>query len=219
MRLSWEAGRRHYKGSLEGRWLLTAGLGGMGGAQPLAASLAGAASLTIECRQSAIDFRLRTRYLDEQADNLDDALARIQRYVAEGKAISVGLCGNAAEILPELVRRGVRPDLVTDQTSAHDPLHGYLPAGWEWEDYVQRAETEPENVVKAAKASMAVHVQAMLDFQRMGVPTFDYGNNIRQMAKEAGTADAFDFPGFVSRLHQTAILSRDWAVSMGRSLR
>lgn len=135
-----EAGRQHYNGSLKGRWVLTAGLGGMGGAQPLAATLAGACSLNIECQQSRIDFRLRTHYVDEQADNLDDALARIKKYTAEGKAVSVALCGNAAVILPELVARGVRPDLVTDQTSAHDPLHGYLPKGWTWEDYQQKAE-------------------------------------------------------------------------------
>ena len=192
-----EAGRQHYGGDLTGRWILTAGLGGMGGAQPLAASLAGASSLSIECQQSRIDFRLRTRYLDEQADDLDDALARLERYTAEGKAVSIGLCANAADVLPELVKRGVRPDMVTDQTSAHDPLHGYLPSGWSWDEYVARGKREPEAVVKAAKQSMAVHVQAMLDFQQMGVPTFDYGNNIRQMAKEEGVANAFDFPGFV----------------------
>ena len=192
-----EAGRQHYDGNLKGRWVLTAGLGGMGGAQPLAATLAGACSLNIECQQSRIDFRLRSRYVDEQAKDLDDALARIQRYTAEGKAISIALLGNAAEILPELVRRGVRPDMVTDQTSAHDPLNGYLPAGWSWEEYRDRAQTDPAAVVKAAKQSMAVHVRAMLAFQQQGVPTFDYGNNIRQMAKEEGVANAFDFPGFV----------------------
>lgn len=192
-----EAGRQHYNGDLKGRWVLTAGLGGMGGAQPLAATLAGACSLNIECQQASIDFRLRTRYVDEQAADLDDALARIDRYTKEGKAISIALHGNAAEILPELVRRGVRPDMVTDQTSAHDPLNGYLPVGWTWDEYRARAKTEPEAVVKAAKQSMAKHVQAMLDFQKMGVPTFDYGNNIRQMAKEEGVANAFDFPGFV----------------------
>ena len=192
-----EAGRQHYNGSLKGRWVLTAGLGGMGGAQPLAATLAGACSLNIECQQSRIDFRLRTRYVDEQADNLDDALARIKKYTAEGKAVSVALCGNAADILPELVARGVRPDLVTDQTSAHDPLHGYLPKGWTWEDYQQKAETNPEGTVLAAKRAMAEHVSAMLAFSKMGIPTFDYGNNIRQMAKEMGVNNAFDFPGFV----------------------
>lgn len=192
-----EAGRQHYDGNLKGRWILTAGLGGMGGAQPLAATLAGACSLNIECQQSSIDFRLRTRYLDEQATDLDDALARIKRYTTAGEAVSIGLCANAADILPELVRRGVRPDMVTDQTSAHDPLHGYLPAGWTWEEYVSRGKTEPEVVVKAAKQSMAVHVKAMLDFQAQDIPTFDYGNNIRQMAKEEGVSNAFDFPGFV----------------------
>ncbi len=192
-----EAGRQHFDGDLRGRWILTAGLGGMGGAQPLAASLAGACSLNIECQQSRIDFRLRTRYLDEQADNLDDALARIEEYTQAGEAKSIGLCANAAEVLPELVRRGVKPDMVTDQTSAHDPLHGYLPAGWTWEEYVARGEREPDAVTRAAKQSMAVHVQAMLDFQKAGVPTFDYGNNIRQMAQEEGVSNAFDFPGFV----------------------
>ncbi|WP_110650095.1 urocanate hydratase [Salinicola peritrichatus] len=192
-----EAGRQHYDGDLRGRWILTAGLGGMGGAQPLAATLAGACSLNIECQQSRIDMRLRTRYVDEQADDLDDALARIEKYTQAGEAKSVALHGNAAEILPELIRRGVRPDMVTDQTSAHDPLNGYLPAGWEWDDYRERGKREPEAVVEAAKQSMAVHVQAMLDFQALGVPTFDYGNNIRQMAQEEGVANAFDFPGFV----------------------
>lgn len=189
-----EAGRQHFDGNLKGRWVLTAGLGGMGGAQPLAATLAGACSLNIECQQTSIDFRLRTRYLDEQADDLDDALARIERYTTEGKAVSIGLCANAADVLPELVKRGVKPDMVTDQTSAHDPLHGYLPAGWTWEEYVARGKSEPQGTVKAAKQSMAVHVQAMLDFQKMGVPTFDYGNNIRQMAQEEGVENAFDFP-------------------------
>ena len=192
-----EAGRQHFNGDLKGRWVLTAGLGGMGGAQPLAATLAGACSLNIECQQSSIDFRLRTRYLDEQANDLDDALERLARYTSEGKAISIGLCANAADVLPELVKRGVKPDMVTDQTSAHDPLHGYLPSGWTWDEYVARAKSEPDTVVKAAKASMAVHVRAMLEFQKMGVPTFDYGNNIRQMAQEEGVENAFDFPGFV----------------------
>jgi len=192
-----EAGRQHYGGNLTGRWILTAGLGGMGGAQPLAASLAGACSLNIECQQSRIDFRLQTRYVDEQAENLDDALARIEKYTKAGKAISIALCGNAAEILPELVQRGVQPDMVTDQTSAHDPLNGYLPVGWTWDEYRKRSTIEPDAVVKAAKQSMARHVQAMLDFKKKGIPTFDYGNNIRQMALEEGVANAFDFPGFV----------------------
>mgnify|MGYP001765036943 CR=1 FL=1 len=192
-----EMGRQHYGGDLTGRWILTAGLGGMGGAQPLAASLAGACSLNIECQQSRIDMRLRTRYVDEQARDLDDALARIEAYTAAGEAKSIALLGNAAEILPELVRRGVRPDAVTDQTSAHDPLHGYLPAGWTLEQWFDRQHTAPEQVVEAAKHSMRVHVEAMLHFEDMGIPVFDYGNNIRQMALEAGCKDAFDFPGFV----------------------
>ena len=192
-----EAGRQHYQGSLKGRWVLTAGLGGMGGAQPLAATLAGACSLNIECQQSRIDFRLRTRYVDEQATSLDDALARIKKYTAEGRAISIALCGNAAEIVPEMVKRGVRPDMVTDQTSAHDPLHGYLPKGRTWEEYPAKAEADPQGTILAAKRSMADHVQAMLAFHEMGVPTFDYGNNIRQMAQEMGVDDAFAFPGFV----------------------
>ncbi len=192
-----EMGRQHYNGDLTGKWILTAGLGGMGGAQPLAASLAGACSLNIECQQSRIDMRLRTRYVDEQATDLDDALARIETYCAAGEAKSIALLGNAAEILPELVRRGVRPDAVTDQTSAHDPLHGYLPAGWTLEQWFDKQKTAPEEVVEAAKHSMRIHVEAMLHFEDMGIPTFDYGNNIRQMAFEVGCKDAFDFPGFV----------------------
>ena len=192
-----EMGRQHYGGDLTGKWILTAGLGGMGGAQPLAATMAGACMLAIECRQSSIDMRLRTRYVDEQATDLDDALARIEKYTAAGEAKSVALLGNAAEILPELVRRGVRPDAVTDQTSAHDPLHGYLPAGWTLEQWLDKQKTEPQEVVEAAKHSMRVHVEAMLHFEDMGVPTFDYGNNIRQMAFDMGCKDAFDFPGFV----------------------
>lgn len=192
-----EAGRQHYDGNLRGRWVLTAGLGGMGGAQPLAATLAGACSLNIECQQSRIDFRLRTRYVDEQATSLDDALARIEKYTREGKAVSIALCANAADVVPELVKRGVRPDMVTDQTSAHDPLHGYLPSDWDWETYQQKALSDPQGTVEAAKRSMAKHVEAMLAFNEMGVPTFDYGNNIRQMAKEMGVENAFAFPGFV----------------------
>ncbi len=192
-----EMGRQHYDGDLTGRWILTAGLGGMGGAQPLAASLAGACSLNIECRQSSIDMRLRTRYVDEQADDLDDALARIEKYCAAGTAKSIALLGNAADILPELVRRGVRPDAVTDQTSAHDPVHGYLPIGWNMEEWLAEQKSNPEKVRDAAKQSMRVHVEAMLAFQQMGVPTFDYGNNIRQMAFDEGCSNAFDFPGFV----------------------
>ncbi len=192
-----EMGRQHYGGDLTGKWILTAGLGGMGGAQPLAATLGGACSLNIECQQSRIDMRLKTRYVDEQANDLDDALARIEKYCAQGKAVSVALLGNAAEILPELLRRGVRPDAVTDQTSAHDPLHGYLPAGWTLDQWWQRQTSAPQSVIDAAKVSMRVHVEAMLQFHAMGVPTFDYGNNIRQMAKDVGCENAFDFPGFV----------------------
>ncbi|QNN45995.1 urocanate hydratase [Thermomonas brevis] len=192
-----EMGRQHYGGSLKGKWILTAGLGGMGGAQPLAASLAGACSLTIECRQSSIDFRLRTRYVDEQAADIDDALARIAKYTAAGEAKSIALLGNAADILPELVRRGVRPDCVTDQTSAHDPVHGYLPLGWTVEQWEAEQKANPENVRDAAKKSMRVHVEAMLAFHAQGIPTVDYGNNIRQMAQDEGCENAFAFPGFV----------------------
>jgi urocanate hydratase len=192
-----EMGRQHYGGDLKGKWILTAGLGGMGGAQPLAASLAGACSLNIECQQSRIDMRLRTKYVDEQANDLDDALARIARYTQAGAAKSIALLGNAAEILPELVRRGVKPDAVTDQTSAHDPVNGYLPIGWTVEQWFERRKNDPDGTRDAAKKSMRVHVEAMLAFQKTGVPTFDYGNNIRQMAKDEGCANAFDFPGFV----------------------
>ena len=199
-----EAGRQHYGGSLEGRWVLTAGLGGMGGAQPLAATFAGAVSLNIECQQSRIDFRLQTRYVDEQARDLDDAIARIRQYTAEKKAISIALLGNAAEILPELVKRvqagtAPKPDIVTDQTSAHDLINGYLPAGWTVEQWKAAAADASQHAeLKAAAArGCAVHVQAMLDFQSMGVPTVDYGNNIRQVALDQGVKNAFDFPGFV----------------------
>jgi urocanate hydratase len=192
-----EVGRRHYGGDLSGKWILTAGLGGMGGAQPLAATMAGASCLAVECQPSRIEMRLRTRYLDLQAGSLDEALEIIARSCRDRKPVSVGVLGNAADIFPELVRRGVRPDAVTDQTSAHDPINGYLPKGWtlaQWED---RREKDPKSVEKASRRSMAEHVRAMLDFHRAGVPTLDYGNNIRQMAKEEGVADAFDFPGFV----------------------
>ena len=192
-----EVGRQHYGGDLAGRWILTAGLGGMGGAQPLAATMAGASCLAVECQPSRIAFRLRTGYLDEEARDLDDALARIEKACAEKRAVSIGLLGNAAEIFPELVRRGVRPDAVTDQTSAHDPLNGYLPKGWSLDDWARRKESDPVGTAKAAKRSMVDHVEAMLAFHRTGVPTLDYGNNIRQMAKEEGLADAFAFPGFV----------------------
>ncbi|MEO7151162.1 MAG: urocanate hydratase [Burkholderiaceae bacterium] len=192
-------GARAGGGHWAGRWILTAGLGGMGGAQPLAASFAGATSLTIECQQSRIDFRLRSHYLDEQASDLDDALARVDRAVRERRAVSIGLLGNAAELLPEMVRRGVRPDLVTDQTSAHDLIHGYLPPGWSVERW-RAAQADPAqhaDLRDAAAQGCAVHVQAMLQFQAMGVPTVDYGNNIRQVALDHGVANAFDFPGFV----------------------
>jgi urocanate hydratase len=192
-----EMGRQHYAGSLAGRWLLTAGLGGMGGAQPLAAVMAGASCLAIECQQTSIDMRLRTGYLDRQAADVDEALAWIEQSCRDKAPISVGLLGNAAELLPELFARGVRPDLLTDQTSAHDPINGYLPKGWSLERWAAMRAQDPKQVEEAAKASMAEHVQAMLDFQAAGVPTVDYGNNIRQMAKEAGVANAFDFPGFV----------------------
>ena len=192
-----EAGRQHYGGDWSGKWILTAGLGGMGGAQPLAATMAGASCLAVECQASRIEMRLKTRYLDVMAEDLDDALAKIEAANASGKPVSVGLLANAAEVLPELVRRGVRPDLVTDQTSAHDLVNGYLPKGWtvaEWED---RRVSDPDAVRTAAKASIVDHVKAMLDFQRMGIPTTDYGNNIRQVALDEGVEDAFAFPGFV----------------------
>ncbi|MGN6270084.1 MAG: urocanate hydratase [Sphingomonas sp.] len=189
-----EMGRQHYDGDLSGKWLLTAGLGGMGGAQPLAAVMAGASCLAIECQPSRIEMRLKTRYLDHATDSLDEAL----EIVTNAKSpVSVGLLGNAAEILPELVRRGVRPDMVTDQTSAHDPLNGYLPAGWTLDQWRDGRERDPAKVEAAAKASMKTHVEAMLAFQKMGVPTVDYGNNIRQVAYDEGLANAFDFPGFV----------------------
>jgi urocanate hydratase len=192
-----EVGRQHYGGSLRGKWILTAGLGGMGGAQPLAATMAGASCLAIECQASRIEMRLKTRYLDVESRSIDDALSIITRACKEGKPVSVGLLGNAAEIVPELVRRGVRPDAVTDQTSAHDPINGYLPKGWTIAQWEEKRASDPKAVERAARASMAEHVRAMLSYAHMGVPTFDYGNNIRQMAKEEGVLDAFDFPGFV----------------------
>jgi len=190
-------GREHFGGDLSGRWILTAGLGGMGGAQPLAATMAGASMLAVECDASRIRKRLESGYLDLMETDLDAALARIEQAKKDGKPVSVGLLGNAAEILPELVRRGVRPDAVTDQTSAHDPLNGYLPAGWTLEQAVELRARDPERVVAAAKQSMATHVRAMLDFHAKGIPTVDYGNNIRQVAMEEGVDNAFDFPGFV----------------------
>lgn len=198
-----EAGRQHFNNDLAGRWILTAGLGGMGGAQPLAATLAGAVSLNIECQQSSIDFRLRTRYVDKQAKDIDDAIALIKQHTAAKEAVSIALLGNAAEVLPELVKRAkagqIVPDIVTDQTSAHDLINGYLPAGWsvaEWKA-AQQDPSQHVRLTKAAAQSCAVHVQAMLDFQALGVPTVDYGNNIRQVAFDEGVTNAFDFPGFV----------------------
>jgi urocanate hydratase len=198
-----EAGRQHYNGDLTGRWVLTAGLGGMGGAQPLAATFAGACSLNIECQQSSIDFRLRTRYLDKQAANMDEALELIAHHTARKEAVSIGLCGNAADLLPELVRRakagGPRPDIVTDQTSAHDIINGYLPSGWSvarWRA-AQKDPAQHAELTQAAGESCAVHVRALLEFHAMGIPTVDYGNNLRQVAKDYGVANAFDYPGFV----------------------
>ncbi|MER8388708.1 urocanate hydratase [Mesorhizobium sp. M1428] len=192
-----EAGRQHYGGNLRGKWILTGGLGGMGGAQPLAAVMAGACCLAVECDPDRIDFRLRTRYVDERADTLDEALEKIERWTKAGEAKSVGLVGNTADIVPELVRRGVRPDIVTDQTSAHDPLNGYLPKGWSLAEWREKRTSDPKAVEKAARASMREHVEAMVAFWNAGVPTLDYGNNIRQVAKEEGFENAFAFPGFV----------------------
>ena len=192
-----EVGRRHYGGDLSGKWILTAGLGGMGGAQPLAATMAGASLLAIECQPSCIERRLASGYLDVQARGLEEGLAMIEQACRERRPLSVGLLGNAAEILPELAQRGVRSDALTDQTSAHDPVNGYLPIGWTLAEWEARRASDPTGVARVAKESIAVHVRAMLDFWRRGVPTFDYGNNIRQMAKEMGVENAFDFPGFV----------------------
>jgi len=192
-----EAGRQHYGGTLTGRWILTGGLGGMGGAQPLAAVMAGACCLAVECDETRAEFRKRTRYVDEITRDLDAALAMIDGWTRTGEAKSVALIGNAADVFPELVRRGVRPDIVTDQTSAHDPVHGYLPQGWTVAEWRARQESDPKAVEAAARASMRVQVQAMVAFWRAGVPTLDYGNNIRQVALDEGLADAFAFPGFV----------------------
>jgi urocanate hydratase len=192
-----EAGRQHYGGDLKGKWILTGGLGGMGGAQPLAAVMAGACCLAVECNPDSIDFRLRTRYVDEKTDSLDEALAMIERWTAAGEAKSVALLGNAADVYPELIKRGIRPDIVTDQTSAHDPVNGYLPQGWTMAQWREKRESDPKAVEKAARASMMVQVKAMVDFHAAGIPTVDYGNNIRQMALEEGLDNAFDFPGFV----------------------
>lgn len=192
-----EAGRQHYGGDLTGKWVLTGGLGGMGGAQPLAAVMAGACCLAVECNPDSIDFRLRTRYVDERADTLDEALALIEKWTTAGEAKSVGLLGNAADVFAEIAKRGVRPDMVTDQTSAHDPINGYLPQGWSMAQWKDTRESDPKAVEVAARASMKAHVEAMIEFQKMGIPTFDYGNNIRQVALEEGLENAFDFPGFV----------------------
>lgn len=192
-----EAGRQHYGGDLTGKWVLTGGLGGMGGAQPLAAVMAGACCLAVECNPESIDFRLRTRYVDERADTLDEALEMIERWTAAGEAKSVGLLGNAADVFAEIAARGIRPDMVTDQTSAHDPINGYLPQGWTMAQWKDKRESDPKAVEVAARASMKVQVQAMLDLQKAGSPTFDYGNNIRQVALDEGLENAFDFPGFV----------------------
>jgi urocanate hydratase len=192
-----ELGRRHYEGNLRGRWILTAGLGGMGGAQPLAATMAGASLLAIECRQSRIDKRLSTRYLDRQAGSLDEALALIEDRNRAQRPVSVAVCGNAAELVPEILRRGVRPDAVTDQTSAHDPVHGYLPLGWSVEQWEALQRTDPKRVAAEGSTAMATHMRALVEFRRRGIPTFDYGNNLRQVASENGVKDAFDVPGFV----------------------
>ncbi|MCL5779150.1 urocanate hydratase [Limibaculum sp. FT325] len=200
-----EAGRQHYGGNLKGKWILTAGLGGMGGAQPLAAVMAGACCLAVECDETRADFRMRTRYVDEKTRSLDEALAMIDRWTKAGEAKSVALIGNAADIFPEIVRRmkaggglpNGRPDIVTDQTSAHDPVHGYLPQGWSVAEWRERQESDPKGVERAARASMKAHVAAMVDFWNADVPTLDYGNNIRQVAKEEGLENAFAFPGFV----------------------
>ncbi|MBL4892424.1 MAG: urocanate hydratase [Rhizobiaceae bacterium] len=192
-----EAGRQHYEGDLKGKWILTGGLGGMGGAQPLAAVMAEACCLAVECNADSIDMRLRTKYLDEKTDSVDEALEMIERWTKAGEAKSVGLLGNAADIFPELYKRGVRPHMVTDQTSAHDPVNGYLPIGWTMAEWREKRESDPKAVEKAARASMKIHVAAMVDFWNAGVPTLDYGNNIRQVAKEEGLENAFAFPGFV----------------------
>ena len=192
-----EAGRQHYDGDLSGRWILTSGLGGMGGAQPLAATMAGASCLAVECDSNRIDFRLRTKYLDKRAETLDEALDILERAKNDNQVVSVGLLGNAAEVVPDLVKRRIRPDLVTDQTSAHDLVHGYLPLGWTVEEWRSQQKSNPKKIEKAARASIKIHVEAMLEFWNQGIPTVDYGNNIRQFALEEGVEKAFDFPGFV----------------------
>ncbi|AGP88896.1 urocanate hydratase [Alteromonas mediterranea] len=192
-----EAGRQHFDNNTKGKWILTGGLGGMGGAQPLAATMAGYCMIAVECDETRIDFRLRTRYVDKKAYSLEEAIAMLNEALENGEAISIGLLGNAAEIFPEMVKLGIKPDLVTDQTSAHDPINGYLPSGWTVEEWRQKAKTDPASVAKASRQSMAAQVKAMLDFCHSGIPTVDYGNNIRQEALNLGVSDAFDFPGFV----------------------
>jgi urocanate hydratase len=192
-----EVGRRHFDGDLSGKWILTAGLGGMGGAQPLAATMAGASLIAIECQPSRIEMRLKTRYLDEKAESIDQALEIVERAHNAGRSVSVGVLGNAAEILPDVVDRGIRPDVLTDQTSAHDPINGYLPANWSLSEWQDKRQSDPKAVEAAAKASIRTHVEAMLELHRAGVVTLDYGNNIRQVAFDMGLKDAFAFPGFV----------------------
>jgi urocanate hydratase len=192
-----EMARQHHGGDLSGKWILTSGLGGMGGAQPLAATMAGASMLAIECQPSRIEKRLETRYLDVATDSLDEALSLVAESVQKRIPRSIGLVGNAAEVLPELVRRGVKPDAVTDQTSAHDVVNGYLPEGWTLAEWEKKRQSDPQAVSLAARKSIAKHVRALLAFSGQGIPTFDYGNNIRQVAKDEGVDNAFDFPGFV----------------------
>lgn len=191
------AAKQHFNGDPSGRWVLTGGLGGMGGAQPLAATMAGFSMIAVECDETRIDFRLKTRYVDKKATSLDEALKMLEIAKAEGKPVSIGLLGNAADLFTELVERGITPDIVTDQTSAHDPINGYLPSGWTMAEWIEKRTSDPASIEKASRKSMAKHVQAMLDLQKMGSATFDYGNNIRQMALEEGVENAFDFPGFV----------------------
>ena len=192
-----EMGKQHFQGDLRGRWILTGGLGGMGGAQPLAATMAGACMIAVECDASRIEKRLQTGYVDFRAHDLDEALAMLEKHRSQGEAVSIALLGNAAEVFPEILARGIKPDVVTDQTSAHDPLHGYLPKGWSLEKAASMRNSDPQTVIDAAKDSMRDQVEAMLGFHAQGIPTVDYGNNIRQMALEKGLSNAFDFPGFV----------------------
>ena len=194
-----EAGRQHYDGELSGRWILTAGLGGMGGAQPLAGVMAGCSVLVVECRSDRIERRIASGYVDRKATNLDEALAIIEQSCRDKKPTSVALLGNAVDVYEEILRRGIRPDIVTDQTAAHDPINGFLPVGWTLDEWTRRSETEPDAVKIAAKASMARHVRSMLAFRAKGIPVFDYGNNIRQMAKDSGVEEAFSYPGFIAQ--------------------